>query len=253
MKESARILIVDDMKSNRELMRRFLERAGHLVEDAAGGREALAAIEMSHFDLVLMDIQMPGLDGLATTRALRERESGRPVPVIATTAIVSPEDIGHYRAAGMNACLGKPFRRAQLLDLVAEWLRRGETESAERAVSDAEGADFLVEARELMGEAWIRESLGAFDLRLEEVLEEALPVRGRDQLARAAHELVAQAAMFGFAALADALADLEGACKRDDGVGDILETARHCAQEARSKLQQYRESRPAHPEDGFLG
>jgi two-component system sensor histidine kinase/response regulator len=100
-------MIVDDNDINLMLAMKLLEREGYTVQLARDGEQALAMIEHSEPDVILMDIQMPGLDGLETTRALRRR--GSKVAVIALTANAMQEDRECCIAAGMNGYLSKPF------------------------------------------------------------------------------------------------------------------------------------------------
>jgi CheY-like chemotaxis protein len=102
-----------------------LENLGCRVTVAGDGREALAALASEPFDLVLMDCQMPVLDGLAATAAWRQREGstgGRRVPIIALTADVIKGVRERCRAAGMDDYLSKPFEQAQLVTLLECWL-----------------------------------------------------------------------------------------------------------------------------------
>jgi CheY-like chemotaxis protein len=107
-----RVLIVDDNDLNRLLGQKLLEREGHSVEVACDGGEALAMIARGAPDVVLMDLQMPGLDGLETTRELRRR--GSAVPVIALTANAVQGDRERCLAAGMDGYLPKPLDLAAL-------------------------------------------------------------------------------------------------------------------------------------------
>jgi signal transduction histidine kinase/ActR/RegA family two-component response regulator len=114
-----RVLVVDDVTPNRLVARVLLERAGHAVELAADGAEAVAALRRGGFDLVLMDVHMPGMDGLEATRRIRALEgAGRRVPIIALTADALGDQIEQCLAAGMDGHLTKPLDRAALLALV---------------------------------------------------------------------------------------------------------------------------------------
>src|SRR5262252_7138895 len=98
------ILLVEDNAVNRKLAQRVLEKAGHAVVAAESGVAALADLDRSRFDLVLMDVQMPGMDGIETTGKIREREkaTGGHVPVLALTAYAMPSDRARCLAAGMD-------------------------------------------------------------------------------------------------------------------------------------------------------
>ncbi|WP_298436506.1 response regulator [Geobacter sp.] len=114
-----RILLAEDNATSREVMRRMLETEGHRVTIVTNGREALEVLEEREFELVLMDVQMPELDGIAATRAIRESDSPRRgIPVIALTAHAMEGDRERCLAAGMNAYVSKPVRVAELVAAV---------------------------------------------------------------------------------------------------------------------------------------
>jgi CheY-like chemotaxis protein len=121
-----RVLVAEDNAVNQRLARRLLEKRGHQVVLAANGREALEAIEAHTFDLVLMDVQMPEVDGLEATAALRAKEAGQDthLPVIALTAHAMKGDRERCLAAGMDAYLSKPIRHQELDDLLALYTKQ---------------------------------------------------------------------------------------------------------------------------------
>jgi two-component system, sensor histidine kinase and response regulator len=116
-----RILLAEDNLVNQRLAMRLLEKRGHQVTVAGNGQEAVAATEKNTFDLVLMDLQMPEMDGFEATAALREREkeTGIHLPVIALTAHALKGDRERCLEAGMDGYLSKPIR-AQELDAALE-------------------------------------------------------------------------------------------------------------------------------------
>ena len=111
-----RVLVAEDNPVNAQLAGAWLGKLGHRVRHAADGHEAVAAVERGEADLVLMDVQMPGLDGYAATARIRERESmrGGHLPIIAVTAHALAGDREQCLAAGMDAYLTKPLRRREL-------------------------------------------------------------------------------------------------------------------------------------------
>ena len=110
------ILLAEDNPVNRMLAVRLLEKRGHSVVTAANGRDALQEVERGSFDLVLMDVQMPEMDGFEATAALRDKEKtmGRHVPVIAMTAYAMQGDRERCLAAGMDGYVAKPINAADL-------------------------------------------------------------------------------------------------------------------------------------------
>lgn len=120
-----RVLVVDDVAANRLVARAMLTSAGHHVTLVEDGSAALAAVQTETFDLVLMDLQMPVMDGLEATRQIRKLSPPRnQVPIVAVTASVLPEQVEACRAAGMDAHLSKPIDRESLLRMVADFGRR---------------------------------------------------------------------------------------------------------------------------------
>jgi CheY-like chemotaxis protein len=118
--EALRILIAEDAPANRNVLLSLLRNKGCVAEAVGNGREALAALEAQSFDAVLMDVQMPdmnGIEAIATIRA-REQVSGAHLPVIAVTAHAMPGDREHCLEAGMDDYLAKPFRSRELFDAI---------------------------------------------------------------------------------------------------------------------------------------
>ena len=123
---TARILLAEDDAISARLATRMLEKAGHTVTVVGTGRAALERLGSETFDLVVMDLAMPEMDGLEATRRLRERErtAGGHVPVVALTASAMTEDVARCRAAGMDGTISKPFDFEKLNRAVVEVLGR---------------------------------------------------------------------------------------------------------------------------------
>ena len=131
--KSLRVLLAEDNHVNQRLAMRLLEKRGHKVKVVENGAEALAALEDPVFDLVLMDVQMPVLDGIAATLAIREREAGKATHqiVIAMTAHAMKGDEERCMAAGMDGYLSKPIRPQELDELLRIYMeQRQETVAA---------------------------------------------------------------------------------------------------------------------------
>ena len=117
------VLVVEDNIVNQMVTLHMLETAGCRVDVAANGIEAVAATNTLSYDLILMDIHMPEMDGLAATRRIRQLESaGRRVPIIAVTADANADDRENYLDAGMDDYLPKPIHTGRLLEMVRQWL-----------------------------------------------------------------------------------------------------------------------------------
>ncbi|HET6840237.1 MAG TPA: two-component regulator propeller domain-containing protein [Candidatus Angelobacter sp.] len=117
-----RILLVEDNRVNQVLVTRILEKEGHDVSVAGNGLEALAILKDNGFDLALMDIEMPEMDGLEATRAIREMPSpgGKHLTIIAMTAHAMTGDQEKFLAAGMDAYIAKPINAKQLLEMIEQ-------------------------------------------------------------------------------------------------------------------------------------
>ena len=118
-----RVLVADDNRSNREYISTLLEEMGFTVEEAINGAVALEKVAGGeHFDLILMDCEMPELDGRTATRNIRNKFTAEELPVLALTGHTDVQELELCRTVGMNDCLAKPLRRADLETAVRKWL-----------------------------------------------------------------------------------------------------------------------------------
>lgn len=204
------ILVVDDVVLNRRLLGAVLERFGHRTEMATDGLEALRAVQQRRFDLVLMDVQMPNLDGLAATRLLRALPPPAGlVPVIAVTAAGEPEDRAAYDAAGMNGFVAKPVATPDLMAAIAAAVAGRARVAGPDAEAPAELAVGPLMDRQTMG--ILRSTLAADEL--------ARLVDGTEAEAGAALRAAEAAAAAGDGlALAAAAAAVAQAC---EGIGAL--------------------------------
>jgi two-component system, cell cycle response regulator DivK len=118
----ANVLIVEDNPANMTLAVFLLESAGHQVMRATDAEAGLQLARTRHPDLILMDIQLPGMDGLAATTQLKREPETRAIPVIALTALAMKGDEERIRAAGCDGYIGKPMRYKEFLAAVAAQL-----------------------------------------------------------------------------------------------------------------------------------
>ena len=209
-RRTGRLLLVEDVAINQELARTVLEAAGHTITVVGDGAAAVQAVQAAAFDLVLMDVQMPGMDGLTATRLIRRLPgpAGR-LPVIAMTANVLPDELRKVREAGMDDHIGKPFAPAALHATLEHWL-------AGAAAPEPEVAEpgFDRDTYRGVAEMLTPERLTLVLTTLLQDLERSFadPVArstDRDRLRHEAHALTAAAGFVGFTELAAACRALE--------------------------------------------
>lgn len=133
--EKGRILLVEDNPVNQKVVLAMLRKSGHEVDVAGDGLSAIEALQKRDYALVLMDVQMPGLDGLETTRRIRTDEKYKSLPIVAMTAHAMNGDRERCLAAGMNDYLAKPVDQRHLMRVVCD-LTAGAADEATNAASD---------------------------------------------------------------------------------------------------------------------
>jgi len=218
----ARILLVEDNVFNQEIAVELLTRAGVVVSVASDGQRALDMLDHERFDAVLMDCQLPVMDGYAATRALRERPSLRSLPVIAMTANAMVGDREAVLAAGMNDHIAKPIVVAEMFATLAKWVRLApdrDSHADDAPVESLAGPgsiDTLHGLANTGGDHQLYRRL----LRLFRDKEADFATRFRtarnqghaDAAMRAAHDLKSEAGTLGMLQLQEAATDLELAC-----------------------------------------
>lgn len=125
----ARILVAEDEPINQEIAKEILSDVGLLVDIAANGQEAVERFRSGAYDLILMDMQMPKMDGLTATREIRHFLSGHPLPIIAMTANAFDTDQENCIAAGMDGFLSKPCRPNDLYACLLGWLDKAQPQN----------------------------------------------------------------------------------------------------------------------------
>ncbi|MGA0611282.1 response regulator [Caldimonas sp. KR1-144] len=213
----ARILLVEDNEVNQELARDLLGDTGVALRIASNGREALECLEREPFDLVLMDCQMPVMDGYAATRALRQHPQWRDLPVIAMTANAMVGDREKVLEAGMNDHIAKPIRVEELFATLARWIRRPQ---AAAASTDSRAALAGMRGNEQL----YRRVVSMFieqEERFGERFAEARAAGDDETAQRLAHDLKCLAATLGATDLSAAAAALEHACSEHAAAGEV--------------------------------
>jgi PAS domain S-box-containing protein len=139
--QGARILLVEDNDINQQVATELLGHAGFFVDVAGHGREALDKLETQTYDCVLMDVQMPVMDGLTATRKIREDERFENLPVLAMTANATVEDRAKSLAHGMNDHIAKPINPQTLFNTLLKWIPHGQRDLPEGTETHPEQAD----------------------------------------------------------------------------------------------------------------
>lgn len=174
----ARVLLVDDNATNRKVASQILMKAGCEIEMASSGQEAIGLLKKdSNFDLVLMDIQMPEMDGMETTRRLKALNLASLPPIVAMTAYAMKEDRERFLAAGMDDYLAKPIRAQQIIAMVSRWVSSGHSTVTESLVV----VDFVVDEEVL---ASLSDAVGGDPAFVQSMLEEFI-VEAKEQIAAA--------------------------------------------------------------------
>ena len=218
---SARVLVVEDVVVNQELARAVLERAGHHVTIACNGQEAVEAVRRETFDVLLMDVQMPVMDGITATKAIRGAEHpSRHVPIIAMTANVLPQQIAGLAQAGMDDHVGKPFRRSELLAAIDRCI--GSPQATASASTDVVAKDderfdrsAFAALEDMIGKTSFRVVASKFSADLASRFE-LLSSKDDEQLRSAAHAMIQSAGLFGFKRLLTILRSFEDAAAPGD-------------------------------------
>jgi signal transduction histidine kinase/DNA-binding response OmpR family regulator len=253
---SGRILLVDDNETNLLLGSMILESLGHGVVTANSGAQAVEIARNEMLDLVLMDINMPGIDGFEATRQIRAFRDRDQLPVVALTAYASSTERARGESFGMNGYLTKPIEREKLAELLSVWLRSGdprEAASPEQQPGDSTSSlvdqAVLDDLAEQIGTGNLVRVVGKFLEELGRRWHSLESAENSEDLSREAHTLASTCRSFGLPTLAEKLACVERHARFGDAAGEppcITELGRELAEGAaglKRVLQAY-ESRP---------
>ncbi|HEX7030439.1 MAG TPA: two-component regulator propeller domain-containing protein [Gammaproteobacteria bacterium] len=227
-----RVLLVEDQPVNQEVARGLLEHEGHAVSVAPDGVTALKLLSEREFDVVLMDIHMPGMDGREVTRRIRALDD--PVkaglPVLGLTASISAEDVAACLNAGMNKVLRKPLPAARLSQALAQLDDDSETAAAEDEEQLLVDAPMLRQHRAALGEDRFRDILATFRqtaAMLVDAIEAAALAGDETALRRDAHRLAGAASSMGCRKLAAHAARVEQGHADAEGLRSVHRKTEH--------------------------
>jgi two-component system sensor histidine kinase/response regulator len=226
-----RILLAEDNLVNQEVAATMLRKRGHHVDVADNGRQAVDLAARERYDVVLMDIQMPEMDGYEATAAIRATATGRDLPIVALTAHALADERDRILAAGMNATVTKPFKAFDLFAAAEGWGLGSQAAAPAAAATQGEPPVALDKFRREMIDADVGEAVdGILQTFLEGepqriVAITAAVVSGQaEEVARLAHTFKSSAGQVGAHRLAELLAEMEQASKQGsmDVVKDLL-------------------------------
>jgi PAS domain S-box-containing protein len=255
-----RILLTDDSPANQMVARAMLRDSGCTIDIASNGLEAVEAVRTLPYDLVLMDISMPEMDGLEATSAIRGLP-GRAgaLPIIAMTAHAIVGDRQRFMAAGMNDYISKPVTKHRLYEILSRWLPAGESQMPQHTTETDAGtspsaiidtAVFVQLARDTSEEivpkmltAFCKETRGRINA-LKQLGESE--TTDFEQLQREAHTLKSSAATFGATELQRIAGDVESACRNDEqaGVREMLDALIDSSEQAVVAIEDYLAGQP---------
>ncbi len=243
-----RVLLAEDNLVNQRLAIRILEKQGHAVTPVLNGRDAVEALEKQAFDVVLMDVQMPILDGMEATARIRRREAGtsRRTPIIALTAHALKGDRERCLAAGMDAYLSKPIQAAELVRALADVASaRAGTANPAGPICGPDLFDEQAALARLDGDSdLLRDVAGLFvtdAARMVEAVRSAVCAGDARGVQLSAHALKGSASTFSARALVEAAWALEQMGRRADlgGAAEALAALEREAARLRQALAEY--------------
>ncbi|MBL3588589.1 MAG: PAS domain S-box protein [gamma proteobacterium endosymbiont of Lamellibrachia anaximandri] len=235
-----RVLLVEDNEINQELAKELLSDRGFIITSVWNGKEAVEILQKEHFDGVLMDIQMPVMDGYTATRIIRNQVKFKELPIIAMTANIMESDRAKAKAAGMDDHIGKPLDVNELFTVLAKWISPNKPQKVEISSAKKEyktsypfhkltgiDIDKGLEIARNRPEFFIK-LLTMFRDSQHGFLNDFLMEQQSDDpngAVRAAHSLKGSAANIGATTLRDAAQELEMACNEhnsDDEISEVL-------------------------------
>ncbi len=260
------ILVAEDNPTNQKVIAGILEKQGHRVALANNGHEALRALEGECFDLVLMDIQMPQIDGLEATKVIRdlERGTGRHLPIIAMTAHAMAGDADRFLNAGMDAYMSKPLDVHQLHEVIQQFTSKNDEQSS---MNDPDPVDRPTRVKpnhrmfnrdqllvQLDGDEDLLCEVASLFLKesalVMEDLAQAVATTDAEAIGQVAHKLKGSASIFGAKRLVDSLGRLEqmGRAAAFDSLSFVFHETQTGMERLWMELQQVSKQQKEEPE-----
>jgi CheY-like chemotaxis protein len=239
------ILVAEDVELNQQLIRHILESSGARVVMASNGAEALEQIKKQNFDCVLMDVQMPEMDGIQATRNIRRLEDPRvsAIPIIALTANCQEEDLLKYEQAGMDDYLAKPIVEGHLLDTILSNSGSTKTGSKALGVSSENKLYDLTMIHSVSGGdlAFIKKMILLFIDTVPQNVQELVDATGLknwEQVSKMAHKLKSTIDSMGIRSLHDQIRTIEINAKNQEQLEHMPSMVRNVEQVVSVCVQQ---------------
>lgn len=226
LRKHLRVLVVEDDEVNRRVTARMLESRGYEVETAADGQKALAHLGNADFDVVLMDISMPRIDGIALTRQMKKYSRTRDIPVIAMSAYAAPEARERFMNQGMDEYMPKPLDPEKLSRLILKLTARS------NEFVDGEG----LMLRTGGDREFLQEIADLFCQSAGEIIKEISTETDEYLISELAHKLKGSAGTAGARTVSELAVRIKDAADQGD-----LEEVRNICQEFNQALRLYRE------------
>ena len=259
VRKRTRILLAEDHRVDQRVLQRMLERLGYHVDVVRNGREAVDAMHNADYSIVLMDCQMPELDGYGATREIRYEFRGvRPIVIVGLTASALRGDRQKCLDAGMDDYLSKPVLPEELESTLARWLSPAHGGDAKRGASKTVAREPATDRAALArlaeiappGSNFVAEIIDAFLGDLTKrigAIEEQMSVRGTAGIAATGHSLKGSCSHFGARRMMQLCADLEEIARagKTDGLRAAVDSMVAESERVRAELQEYKKTQPS--------
>jgi len=240
-------LVAEDVEMNQHLIRHILESCGARVVIARNGTEAVELVKRQSFNCVIMDVQMPEMDGIQATMQIRDLEDPllSTIPIIALTANCQEEDLLKYEQAGMDDYLAKPIVEAQLIDAILSNSVNETHESVDATEPDHNKLYDLAMIRSVSGgdEAFIKKMILLFIETVPQNVQElvdATRLKNWEQVAKMAHKLKSTIDSMGIRSLHDQIRRVELQAKNGEHLNQMPDMVRHVESVVSACIQQLR-------------
>lgn len=212
---SLNILVVEDESINQRILKKLLEKNNCSVTVVTNGKEALRVLDNRFFDVILMDIYMPEMDGYEAVKIIRRKEAkiGRYIPIIAMTAAIQKEDRDRYLKAGMDSCIAKPFGKDKLYSVITEAMKKQYKTTGvnlESLIERLDGDYKLLNdiINEVVNDKYEREFFGE--------MENYIKDKNLEKLSRHIHKFKGSISHFQIDSIDQILCEIRECCKSQD-------------------------------------